>query len=142
MSTNFMIQSLGPISRYPFTNSLIDGCCGTQLCCAISQSSLHIPLFDVRTNPVPTVTFHRVGPLYFRMFHEADPPNSVSRQARLVLPFLPVKWTYSHLTRSAFSVLLDQTLTSMTVEIRTTSPNSRFLPCRSPARRSYQDLFV
>ena len=97
MSTNFMIQSLGPISRYPFTNSLIDGCCGTQLCYAISQSSLHIPLFDVRTNPVPTVTFHRVGPLCFRMFHKADPPNPVSRQARLVLPNQLVKRTYSHL---------------------------------------------
>src|SRR5437868_14732749 len=33
----------------------------------------------------------------FRMFHEADSPNPVSRQARLVLPNLLVKRTYSHL---------------------------------------------
>ena len=44
MSTNFMIRSLVPILRYPFTNSLIDSCCRTQLCYAISQSSQHRPL--------------------------------------------------------------------------------------------------
>src|SRR5437868_3523092 len=33
----------------------------------------------------------------FRMFHEADSPNPVSCQTRLVLLNQLVKWTYSHL---------------------------------------------
>jgi len=75
------------------------------------------------------------------MFHEADPPNPVSRQARLVLPILPVERIYAHLTRSAS--FDDSFLSGSSVsQYHRWRPyyftNSGFLPCRSPARRSYK----